>query len=1226
MKAQMLSRVVLLGFRLMAGVATEDEEVPATDAPYDSFVREAARVTDGVPGAGMAPLGPGTRMSGDRFEIESEIGSGGMGVVYKAHDHQRGCAVAVKTLRAATLEALHRLREEFLVLHDLAHRNLVSLGELFDDGGRWFFSMELVVDGVDFLCHVRPGGKLDLVRLRSAMAQLATGLGFLHAAGKVHRDVKPSNVLCAGDRVVLLDFGLAGDADGDSRRAGTLPYMAPEQHRGARVGAAADWYAVGVMLWAALAGELPFSGPDAVVAARKERGAPWVEGPADLVALAAQLLDPDPARRPSDDEIARRLGAPAPRRVVVMPFVGRSRELAALRGAWAAAQRGAARALVCGPSGVGKSALIARFADRLRADGAIVLIGRCHERVAMPYKAAHGIAAALAAHLRDDREARAAAAAAHDVGFLPAVFPSLDEIDELARAARAAPTIRDPQQRRARVFDAFAGLIARLAEHAPMVLMIDDLQWADHDGLALLEHVAAVAPARVLMVAAARDGALDPAAAWLAAGTRVDLAGLDPDDAEELARELAGDAAAGDIAREATGHPLHIAELAHHWRQGAGEAAPRLDDAIAERARDLPADHARVLALVAIGGALPQEVIGDAAALDGAALWSALVALRAASLVRTHGPRVTDAVEPYHDRVRETVAARLAHDAVIDGHTRLAAALEMRGLGAERPDLLAYHLEGADRPADAARWTERAGDQAAHALAFDRAAELYQRTLELAFHEPALERSLHVRLGDALVNAGRGAPAARAYLAGAALAAGHEARELRQRAAEQLLRSGHVDEGLCLLDEALREVDLPTASRRRWPLASLLIQRALLRVRRWRGPRRHVSNDADRRRLACCWSAVIGLATSAPGRTAEYQARYLRLALASRDPRNIALGMCVEASTSAHVGPPAERARVLLAEARSWAAQVNDWFAEPYFALTEGAVAYMCGRWRDALALLDAAERMFCDEYVGVAWEIGTARHLALSSAWHMGRIAELRPRLARALDEDDRSGDRRRTALQPMMDLMDDREAAARDALAHAAKGLPREVAMQQWQHMESSALVELYAGEPAKAVELVERQLPAFRRAFLMRAYVVHVFTAFVRATACLGALAHGAPGPGRLRASIQHACRGLDEIADTRPMTQLFEAELAVLRGDLDTAVASYRLAATGFHGIDMMLTAEAARWRLGELLGGDEGRILVSQASASLSAEGIVRPDRVVAMLAPVAADARRAGDR
>jgi eukaryotic-like serine/threonine-protein kinase len=1209
----------------MLGIVAEDHEV-TTDIPYDSFLREAARVTDATLQAAAAPLHSGVNLWADRFEIERVLGSGGMGVVYAARDHHRGCAVAVKTLRAATLDAQRRLRDEFLVLHDLAHPNLVSLGELFDDDGRWFFSMELV-DGVDFLRHVRPDGALDLARLRDATAQLAAGLGFLHAAGKVHRDVKPSNVLCTRDRVVLLDFGLASDS-GDSSRSGTLPYMAPEQHEGAHVGAAADWYAVGVMLWAALAGRLPFAGDERALAASKLRGAPMVEGPADLVALATALLHPDPARRPHDAEIMQQLGAPVSSRPPAVPFVGRTRERAALRGAWLAAQENMATVLVRGPSGVGKSALIAHFAEELRNDGALVLVGRCHERVAMPYKAVHGIAAALAAHLRDDGYARAAAAMSHDVGLLPAVFPSLIAVDELAAAVRVAPTIRDPQQRRTRVFDAFAGLIAQLVEHAPLVLMVDDLQWADRDGLALLQHVASGAPARVLIVAAARDGEIDPAAAWLAAGTCMDVAGLAPSDAEELARRLAGDAAAAAIAREAAGHPLHIAEVARYWQQGVGDAAPRLDEAIARRVQDLPEDHARVLALVALAGALPQAVIGEAAALDGTAWWSALAALRISSLVRTHGPSGADVVEPYHDRVRETVTARLARGVVAEGHARLAAVLERRGLGADRPDLLAYHLEGADRLTDAALWTERAGDQAARALAFERAADLYRRTLALAAHPREHEVSLRARLGDALANAGRGALAAEAYLAGAALAAGNDALELRRRAAEQLLRSGHIDEGLRVIDDVLREVGLPAVSFRRLPVASLLTQRVLLRVRRWRGPARRPGNDDDRRRLACCWSAVVGLAMASPLRMAEYQARHLRLALAACEPRRVALGMCFEAVASALTGPPASRAHALLDEARGWAARADESLAGAYLALAEGTIAFLCGRWRDALAICDAAERVFRDEHVGVAWEISTANQLSISSLLHMGHIGELRRRAARALDEADRRGDlyaatELRTVVQPFICLMDDREAAARDVLDRAQIGLSqRELTMQHWHHMQSSALVELYAGAPARAVELIDRRLPAVRRAFLLRVCTVHAFTAYVRTSAWLSALAAGTPKPARLRASIVRACDGLDAHAVTRPIPLLAGAGLAVLRGDLDAAVRGYRDAAAGFDTGDMMMNASCARWRLGELLGGDEGRALIDQARAALSAEGIVRPDRVVAMLAPVAADARR----
>jgi serine/threonine protein kinase len=308
--------------------ASADTSV-ATGGTYDSFLREAARVTDGVPQIATAVLHPGARLLGDRFEIERELGRGGMGVVYAARDHHQGRRVALKTLRAATLTAQRRLQAEFVVLQNLErfehHPNLVLLGELLDDGGLWFFSMELV-DGVHFLRHVRPDDQLDVARLRGALAQLASGLGFLHASGIAHRDVKPSNVLCAGDRLVVLDFGLASDG-GDTAQAGTLPYMAPEQHDGdAASGHAADWYAVGVMMWEALAGRLPFSGSDDELIAAKRAGPPPVHGPADLVALAIELLAPDPAERPAEDDVMRRLGALVVPRVPATAFVGRSDE------------------------------------------------------------------------------------------------------------------------------------------------------------------------------------------------------------------------------------------------------------------------------------------------------------------------------------------------------------------------------------------------------------------------------------------------------------------------------------------------------------------------------------------------------------------------------------------------------------------------------------------------------------------------------------------------------------------------------------------------------------------------------------------------------------------------------------------------------------------------------------------------------------------------------------
>jgi serine/threonine protein kinase len=309
---------------------------------------------DGRVGAPFAAL------AGERFRIVRRIGEGGMGVVYEAHDEELDTSVALKTLRDVDPHALLRLKHEFQVLLDLSHPNLVRLGELFARDGHWFFTMEMV-DGVDFLAYVwrrsssqheplpasgceedvlsptldagaSPGSydapppsirawapAFDEDRLRHALRQLASGLAALHAAGKVHRDVKPSNVLVdESGRVVLLDFGLATDAH-DHRRSdlgavGTVAYMAPEQALSGTVGPAADWYAVGVVLYEALTGRVPFDGRPLQVLFEKQAREPAPPSavaagvPADLDGLCIELLRFDPAARPTGSEILRRLG------------------------------------------------------------------------------------------------------------------------------------------------------------------------------------------------------------------------------------------------------------------------------------------------------------------------------------------------------------------------------------------------------------------------------------------------------------------------------------------------------------------------------------------------------------------------------------------------------------------------------------------------------------------------------------------------------------------------------------------------------------------------------------------------------------------------------------------------------------------------------------------------------------------------------------------------------
>ncbi|MCB9574272.1 MAG: serine/threonine protein kinase, partial [Kofleriaceae bacterium] len=281
------------------------------------------------------------RLLADRFELGAALGTGGMGVVYQALDRRTGEQVALKAMRGDDADALVRFKNEFRLCADLRHRNLVRLGELIEADDQLFFTMELVV-GVDVLSWVRSpawasagpdrtptaprglpvarsrrrstgrvGPAFVEDRLRAAFRQIAAGVGALHAGRRVHRDLKPSNILVTADgRVVILDFGLVVPhvverPHSDAVAVGTVAYMAPEQAAARPVGPAADWYAVGAMLYEALAGRLPVEGddPGSLLAAKLHHDAPPVAtfapaAPEDLAGVGfTRLADRRPDRR-----------------------------------------------------------------------------------------------------------------------------------------------------------------------------------------------------------------------------------------------------------------------------------------------------------------------------------------------------------------------------------------------------------------------------------------------------------------------------------------------------------------------------------------------------------------------------------------------------------------------------------------------------------------------------------------------------------------------------------------------------------------------------------------------------------------------------------------------------------------------------------------------------------------------------------------------------------------
>jgi len=256
-------------------------------------------------------LGTGQTFAG-RYLIESVLGRGGMGTVYKAKDTELGEIVAIKTLRpelVADDDSRERFKDEIRLTRRITHRNVVRTHDFGETHGLWYITMEYV-EGLTVRDLLDSRGTLGVESALAIGTQLAESLAVAHAIGVIHRDIKPQNLLLDADGVLkVMDFGVARLAESTARHTqagmivGTPAYMSPEQLMGENVDARSDLYAAGAVLFELLAGRLPLDGPTVmglfakVLAEEPPRLSSLVEGlPPALDELVMQLL----AKRPDD--------------------------------------------------------------------------------------------------------------------------------------------------------------------------------------------------------------------------------------------------------------------------------------------------------------------------------------------------------------------------------------------------------------------------------------------------------------------------------------------------------------------------------------------------------------------------------------------------------------------------------------------------------------------------------------------------------------------------------------------------------------------------------------------------------------------------------------------------------------------------------------------------------------------------------------------------------------
>src|SRR6202163_4504072 len=248
-----------------------------------------------------APYAQGEELVGtvlaERYEILQLLGQGGMGAVYKARDTELERVVALKLIRAdlaSNPEILRRFKQELILAREVTHRNVLRIFDLGQAKGFKFITMEFV-EGRDLRAVLRERGKLPPDEAVQIIAQVCRALESAHAAGVVHRDLKPQNIMLDGkDRVYVMDFGIAHSLETPGMTQtgalmGTPEYMSPEQAKGLKVDARSDLFALGIIFYEMLTGISPYKA-DTALATLLKRTQERPQSPAEVDATIPKAI------------------------------------------------------------------------------------------------------------------------------------------------------------------------------------------------------------------------------------------------------------------------------------------------------------------------------------------------------------------------------------------------------------------------------------------------------------------------------------------------------------------------------------------------------------------------------------------------------------------------------------------------------------------------------------------------------------------------------------------------------------------------------------------------------------------------------------------------------------------------------------------------------------------------------------------------------------------------
>jgi len=749
-----------------------------------------------------------TSFAAGRYQVKRFLGEGGRKRVYLAHDTRLDRDVAFSLIKTEGLDAsgLARVRREAQAMGRLgSHPHIVTVFDIGDEDRQPYIIQEFMEGGsVQDIVDQASDHRLPIDQSLQIASEVCQALQHAHDRGIIHRDVKPGNIWLTADPSASLgqaiarlgDFGLAVAIDLSrltqaGMMVGTVAYMPPEQALGGKVDARSDLYGLGATLYEMACGRPPFSGHDPVAVISQHLNTPPVAPsfhnpslPPVLNDLILKLLAKNPEDRPSSaDEALATLqalreqieqgevvapaepAAAAPiGRVAWGTFVGREREIEQLKEKLADAFSGmGAVAMVVGDAGIGKTRLLQEFATYARLRGAQVLWGTAYEGEArLPYgpvaEALRDYVSRTSVETLRQAVTEGSSVLAPLAPELKAKLPDLPEPPPVAAEAEAY-----------RLFQEVTEFLKNASTSAPLVLVLEDLQWADKGSCSLLQHLARrLAGGRLLLAISCREAELEPSHPLREALPHLrresgfwelPLKGLRESEVGELVTVLAEQeiprALVLALHQETEGNPFFVQETLKHLietevlYQEKGQwtsKAPISDIGLPESVRDvmerrlagLSEDCRRLLQVGAVlGRRFSLSLAQLVAELDEEVVLRTVEEALAAQVVREQRQERRTYYQFTSTLLRENLHGRLSAPRRERLHLRAAHALEeayperLEDYASE----LAYHYReaGEGAPAETAyRWTVKAAQQAVAAYAAAEAVSLYRSALELA--------------------------------------------------------------------------------------------------------------------------------------------------------------------------------------------------------------------------------------------------------------------------------------------------------------------------------------------------------------------------------------------------------------------------------------------------------------------------------------------------------------